>query len=246
MVPVRRCVRSALARLPKSLEASANNATPVVIQGKRPVSYFRELSDDERSASLNAMVAGLAETDSVWVFAYGSLMWRPGFTYAERSKATLAGYRRRFSVWTVLARGTPAAPGLALALEEGDGVCHGVAYRLGPGERKAGLETLWLREMLTSVYRPRWVEVSVGRLATPAIVFVVNKTDEQYAGDLPKAEQASLIAAAHGRLGSCRDYLADTVAELSPHGIEEPELAMLLREVDAIRARGDSESSPGG
>jgi len=96
---------------------------------------FEELSDADRKASLQAMLAERPDSGEVWVFAYGSLIWRPCFEYAERLKATLAGYRRRFSVWTLIARGTPAAPGLALALEEGDGACHGVAYRLSPGAK---------------------------------------------------------------------------------------------------------------
>ena len=191
------------------------------------------------------MLADRPKTDDVWVFAYGSLIWRPCFAYVERLKATLAGYRRRFSVWTLIARGTPAAPGLALALEEGDGACHGVAYRLAPSYALAGLEALWAREMLTSIYRPRWLTVTVDARAVTAISFVVETADAQYAGALPTAEQAAIIAAAHGKFGSCRDYLANTVAELAVLGIDEPGLTALLQEVDAIAARNTSQNAPG-
>ncbi|MHA1566134.1 MAG: gamma-glutamylcyclotransferase, partial [Alphaproteobacteria bacterium] len=105
------------------------------IQTKRPTTYFDELSDTERAASLQAMLACRPKADDIWVFAYGSLIWRPCFNYVTRSRAVLDGYRRRFSIWTLIARGTPAAPGLALALEAGDGACHGVAYCLTPGDR---------------------------------------------------------------------------------------------------------------
>ena len=213
-------------------------------QTRRPSTYFEELSDADRTTRLHAMLADRPNTDDVWVFAYGSLIWRPCFAYVERLKATLAGYRRRFSVWTLIARGTPAAPGLALALEEGDGVCHGVAYRLAPSHALAGLEALWAREMLTSIYRPRWLTVTVDARAVTAISFVVEKTNAQYAGALPTAEQAAIIAAAHGKLGSCRDYLANTVAELAMLGIDEPGLTALLQEVDAIAARNTSQIAP--
>ena len=213
-------------------------------QTKRPSTYFEELSDADRTTRLHAMLADRPNTDDVWVFAYGSLIWRPCFAYVERVKATLAGYRRRFSVWTLIARGTPAAPGLALALEEGDGACHGVAYRLAPSNALAGLEALWAREMLTSIYRPRWLTVTVDNHAVTAISFVVKKADAQYAGALPTAEQAAIIAAAHGKLGSCRDYLANTVAELAMLGIDEPGLTALLQEVDAIAARNTSQIAP--
>ena len=127
-----------------------------------PTARFPELSDAARAASLRAMMAVRPMADGVWVFAYGSLIWRPCFAFAERRPAVLAGYRRRFSVWTLLARGSPVAPGLALALEEdGDSACHGIAYRLAADDVVAGLEVLWAREMLTSVYHPRWVTVTV-------------------------------------------------------------------------------------
>ena len=214
-------------------------------QIRRPTTYFEELSDADRTARLHAMLADRPKTDDIWVFAYGSLIWRPCFAYVERLKATLAGYRRRLSVWTLIARGTPAAPGLALALEEGDSACHGVAYRLAPSYALAGLEALWAREMLTSIYSPRWLTVTVDARAVTAISFVVEKADAQYAGALPTAEQAAIIAAAHGKFGSCRDYLANTVAELTALGIDEPELTALLREVDAIAVRNTSQIAPG-
>ncbi len=48
----------------------------------------------------------------------------------------------------------------------------------------------------------------------------------------------------NGRLGSCRDYLANTVAELAVLGIDEPGLTALLQEVDAIAARDTSQNAP--
>ena len=213
-------------------------------QIRRPTARFEELTDADRTASLHATLADRPNSGEIWVFAYGSLIWRPCFEYAERLKATLSGYRRRFSVWTVIARGTPAEPGLALALEEGDGSCHGVAYRLAPDLALAGLEALWAREILTSIYRPRWLTVTVDARAVTAISFVVEKADAQYAGALPSAEQAAIIAAAHGKLGSCRDYLANTVSELAVLGIDEPGLTALLKKVDAIAAGNTGPNAP--
>ncbi len=213
-------------------------------RAKAPTACVEELSDADRKARLQAMLAERPDSGEVWVFAYGSLIWRPCFEYAERLKATLAGYRRRFGVWTVIARGTPATPGLALALEEGDGTCQGVTFRLAPDHALAGLESLWARELLTSIYRPRWLTVTAEDRAVTAISFVVKKADAQYAGALPAAEQAAIIAAAQGKLGSCRDYLANTVAELAALGIDEPWMTALLREVDAIAARNTSQHAP--
>ena len=213
-------------------------------RAKAPMACFEELSDADRKASLHAMLAERPASGEIWVFAYGSLIWRPCFDYAERLTAALAGYRRRFSVWTVIARGTPATPGLALALEAGDGACRGVAFRLAPSHALAGLESLWARELLTTIYRPRWLTVTVEARPVTAITFVVEKSDAQYAGVLPAAEQAAIIAAAQGKLGSCRDYLANTVAELAALGIDEAWMTALLREVDAIAARNIGQNAP--
>jgi cation transport regulator ChaC len=62
---------------------------------------------------------------------------------------------------------------------------------------------------------------------------------------LPTAEQTTIIAAAHGEFGSCREYLANTVTELAVLGIEEPGLTALLQEVDAIAARKTGHNAPG-
>ena len=119
-----------------------------------------------------------------------------------------------------------------------------VAFRLAPSHALAGLESLWARELLTSIYRPCWLTVTLEGRAVTAISFVVKKADAQYAGALPAAEQAAIIAAAQGKLGSCRDYLANTVAELAALGIDEPWMTALLREVDAIAARNTSQHAP--
>src|SRR5262250_1346335 len=64
-----------------------------------------------------------------WVFAYGSLMWRPGFAFLERQPALLRGYHRAFCVYSHHYRGTAARPGLVLGLDRG-GSCRGRAYRV--------------------------------------------------------------------------------------------------------------------
>lgn len=171
------------------------------------------------------------ELDDVWVFAYGSLMWNPCFAVAERHHATLHGYSRTFSMFTVEARGTPDQPGLGLALQPG-GICDGFVLRIDADTRDAGLESLWAREMLTGVYSPTWVPVTAPGKDITAITFVANTAHVQYAGNIPLREQARLIRGAHGKFGSCRDYLADTVAALQAVGVEDAHMIELLELVD--------------
>ena len=67
--------------------------------------------------------------DGYWVFGYGSLMWRPGFDYVERSSATLHGRRRAFCIYSVHHRGTYERPGLVLGLGGGIAALHS-AWRI--------------------------------------------------------------------------------------------------------------------
>ena len=170
----------------------------------------------------------------VRIFAYGSLAWSPCFDAVRRERAVLEGHRRAFSVWSVLARGTPRAPGLALALvPEAGAACEGILYTLAPG---APLLPLWEREMWTRAYRPVWAAAVAGSRRPRALAFAASGKGPQHAGDLPRARAARLIAAAAGRFGTCRDYLARTVSALRAEGIRDPELERLLAAVDRLRA----------
>ena len=111
------------------------------------------LTDEERAVSLAATLAHPRARQPVWVFAYGSLIWKRGFPIAERRIGSLHGYHRQFCLLVKRFRGSPDAPGLMLGLEHG-GMCRGVVYRLGDHERDEALRTIWAREILTAAYVP--------------------------------------------------------------------------------------------
>jgi cation transport protein ChaC len=193
---------------------------------------FPPLVDAVRNASRDRFLEGMPPGDP-WIFAYGSLMWdRSVFPYQDTASALLHGYHRRFCIWTVLARGTPDLPGLALGLEPG-GSCRGVAFRVDRHKAKEAFDEVWRREMHTACYKPRWTTARLKDRAVEAVVFVARQDHIQYAGNLEHETVAFHIARAHGSRGACRDYLAETLNNLEMLGVRDRRLEGLFQLVDA-------------
>ncbi len=176
-----------------------------------------------------------AGADLRWVFGYGSLMWRPGFPYAERVHARLAGFSRAFCIYSVHHRGTPERPGLVLGLAPGAGV-RGVAYRVEDADWAGVYAYLLEREQPTETYVEAQAELALdtGEVA-PALVFLSDVSHPQWAGALSAKRQAELIARAHGRSGRNVDYLTDLVGHLREAGEPDETLEALLRRVRALQ-----------
>ena len=90
--------------------------------------------------------------EDLWVFGYGSLIWRPGFDHVERQPARLIGAHRALCVFSHVHRGTPERPGLVLGLDLG-GACRGVAYRLAAKRRSEVIAYLRARGGLKRIRR---------------------------------------------------------------------------------------------
>jgi cation transport protein ChaC len=150
----------------------------------------------------------------LWVFGYGSLMWRPGFAFAERQGARLAGYRRALCISSHVHRGTPERPGLVLGLDRG-GSCKGVAFRVEPAAIHETMAYLRGRELVTNVYLERIVPVRLeDGSRVEAVTYVVDRRHAQYAGGLDAEEAARRVSGASGVSGDNPDYVMNTVAHL--------------------------------
>ena len=193
---------------------------------------FDHLTTRERGQSLQRTIELAPDPETISLFAYGSLIWRPCFEVQSRCKAILHGYRRDFCVFTVEARGAPDSPGLGLGLRVDSASCQGVLMPLPEDGRSEALTSIWEREMLTAVYQPKWVSVEVDSKITTALTFVVDELHPQCAGDLSEEAQAVMIGSAVGELGSCRDYLVNTIDALRNVGIHDLPLEGLLRRVN--------------
>ncbi|MGE5547037.1 MAG: gamma-glutamylcyclotransferase [Solirubrobacterales bacterium] len=174
----------------------------------------------------------MTKSRDLWVFGYGSLMWRPGFEHAEALPAWLDGWCRGFCVYSMHYRGTPARPGLVLGLDEG-GACRGVAFRVPAERAEMTIEYLVERELIGYAYQPRTLPVRLERGGTvDAYTFVADRAHRHYAGRLPLEQAAAIIMDAEGQAGLNRDYLINTVRRLEADGFTDPDLHALLVEVE--------------
>lgn len=166
----------------------------------------------------------------MWVFAYGSLMWDPGFSYRAVRPALLKGYHRALCIYSRFHRGTPDRPGLVLGLDRG-GSCRGLAFQVAAGDAGRVLAYLDERELLSYAYRRRRVNVDLGGEPASAYAYVADPGHPEYAGKLPAEQSAELVAQGVGASGACFDYLDNTVRHLDRLGIHDGPLHELLTQV---------------
>lgn len=166
----------------------------------------------------------------LWVFAYGSLIWNPGFAHTDRRPAQLHGYHRRFCIRSTLYRGTPDAPGLVLGLDRG-GSCRGIAFLVPPGQGAETIAYLDRRELPYPVYRRRILPVRLACGTLSAAVTYVARRDWPGYCRLSAHETARTIDQGHGSMGSNREYLLRTLDGLRAAGIADPALEQLAQQL---------------
>jgi cation transport protein ChaC len=164
-----------------------------------------------------------------WVFAYGSLMWDPGFTPDATSPALLHGWHRSFCIRSHHYRGTPQSPGLILGLAPG-GACRGLAHRIPQASYDAVRDYLYRREIENDgvyfeVVRPIRLP---GNRSEASLVYVADRHHPQYAGELPLQQAARLVRQGRGVRGANLEYVANTIAHLDALGLAESRLHQLL------------------
>ncbi len=175
------------------------------------------------------------ESGDLWVFGYGSLMWRPGFAYVERVSARLIGLHRALCVYSFVHRGTPERPGLVLGLDRG-GMCRGIGFRVAAAARVQTIGYLRGREQVTTVYLETMRQIELEddtRRRVRALCYVVDRSHVQYAGRLTLAESLHYVRQGHGTSGANRDYVLETVQALEALGYRESDLHLLAGQLKA-------------
>ena len=163
----------------------------------------------------------------LWVFGYASLIWRPEFDAAEQRAASVHGWHRALQMRSRINRGTPECPGLVFALVPG-GCCRGMVYRVPAQRVDAELARLWLREMPTGVYDPRWLACRTPLGTVRALGFTLNRRSPSFVGPLPDAQMVDILSRACGRFGTTLDYLLETAASLQRCGIRDRGIERLV------------------
>lgn len=175
---------------------------------------------------------------ALWVFGYGSLMWRPDFPFDARAPARLQGAHRALCIYSIQHRGTPENPGLVLGLDVG-GDCHGVAFRVEPGAENDTVAYLRQREQVTDVYVETYRPIVLGDRSDEtvmALTFVANPKHPQYAGTLEIEEQLRIVRACRGQAGANAEYVLNTVEHLEELGTHDPLLFALAARLRSERA----------
>lgn len=176
----------------------------------------------------------LAVTGPLYVFAYGSLMWDPGFPVAATAVARLAGYHRALCILSIRNRGTVERPGLVVGLKAG-GSCVGQVLRVADDDAPAALDYLQERELSTNAYRPRHLAVRLeDGSRIKALAFVARPDHPQFVTGLSVSEQAGLVAQGVGPCGSALDYLRHVCRALDDRGLPDGPLHRVLTAAEAL------------
>lgn len=187
-----------------------------------------QLTHDQLLSSLQSTMS-VHRGGPVWLFAYGSLIWRPECSAVQRVRGRVHGYHRGLYLWSHEHRGTPELPGLVFGLDRG-GSCSGFAYQLPQEQLETSLLALWQREMPVPSYRPHWLNCRLEDGTTvQALGFVLERHLPTYAGKLSDAVFSQVLASASGRYGTTRDYVEQTASALRSHAMPDRNLERRLK-----------------
>ena len=179
------------------------------------------------------LVETIAVSD-VWLFGYGSLIWRADFPFIERRPARIEGWARRFWQGSHDHRGMVDAPGRVVTLvPEAGSACEGVAYRIERAVREATFSHLDHREKNGYERHDVAIEFRDGS-REGGIVYIATRDNHAFLGPAPTAEMAAHIHASAGPSGTNRDYLLSLAAALRELGVHDPHVAELEAELEAL------------
>ncbi len=196
---------------------------------------FKRWTEVERQASLESALAHWKGDQDVWIFGYGSLIWRPEFEFIESRLAKLDQHHRALCLWSRINRGTPELPGLVFGLERGGEGCGGMVFRIPAKLVRDTFSTVWVREMSTGAYHPNWLDCETDQGPVCALTFVINQQANSYVPEPHPDELVDIVHRAQGIYGSCYDYVMQTAIALKQAGICDQRLSSLAERLELHR-----------
>lgn len=231
-----------MARMPRQMRLNERHVALMQrdLPDPGPMPGVEKSTDEDYARVIGQLLRGAPDGGAqIWIFAYGSLIWKPACDFVEMRVGLVRGWHRAFCLgWNTRFRGSDEAPGLMLALDHG-GACKGVLYRLPPQAVEPNLKKLLEREMgfKPSPFPPRWVNVETEEGMIRAITFCIDRHSPRYISGLSDDQVADVLATATGHRGSMAEYLHATVAHLERLGIHDHHLwrlqAMVADRIDA-------------
>jgi glutathione-specific gamma-glutamylcyclotransferase len=179
-------------------------------------------------ALLQQALAEWGGQEDLWVFGYGSLIWRPEFDFLERRPARVHGWHRALKMWSRINRGTPEKPGLVFGMLSG-GSCQGMVFRIPKAVGADVLTRLWNREMKLAIYDPRWLTCHTSHGPVQALAFTLSRKSPSHTGVLTEEEYRRIFEQATGIYGTTLEYAHRTWEELRRHNIRDRGLERILK-----------------
>lgn len=168
---------------------------------------------------------------AIWVFGYGSLMWRPDFEFLRQMPARLPGFQRRFWQGSHDHRGLPDAPGRVVTLvPAAHAACDGIAYLIDADIVVATFEALDRREK-NGYERVEVLLQLAGVGHEPGLVYIAAERNFAWLGDTGLPDMARQIAVSHGPSGSNADYLFQLADALRALQSDDPHVFALETQV---------------
>lgn len=174
--------------------------------------------------------------DPVWVFGYGSLIWRPSLPFVDRRAARITGWARRFWQQSTDHRGTPDHPGRVLTLIDAPGATlWGMAYAVDAAVWPEVFAALEVREQQGYDRIEIVAHLAADGRAGPtiadvrAIMYLATTSNPHFIGPEPLDRTAAIVRASRGPSGDNTAYVHELAAALAALGAEDPDVDALAR-----------------
>ena len=169
---------------------------------------------------------------SVWLFGYGSLIFKADFSFVERRPASIRNWTRRFWQGSHDHRGTVDSPGrVATLIPQAGTVCDGMAYLITPqvfGHLDHREKNGYLRVITDMTFDDR--------SSAEGLVYIAPDDNAAFLGPASELAIAMQIAAAVGPSGRNRDYLTDLAGALRQLGKHDPHVFAIEQHLIALES----------